>query len=139
MLRLYLYARVRVLMRKLHTGPRVQRAPGLPCALSYSRGQQLEQTSGSSCRENAYAYSVVIVREGGRSSIPETAVTEPRSRGVLDTPPSRGMTPLRGARSGRSGHGGDANEHPGRKPPVLRKPWAKENNRASQCVYSKCK
>ena len=33
MLRLYLYARVRVLIRKLHTRPRVQRAPGLPCAL----------------------------------------------------------------------------------------------------------
>ena len=28
----------------------------------------------------------------GRSSIPETAVLEPRSRGVLDAPPSRGMT-----------------------------------------------
>ena len=28
----------------------------------------------------------------GRSSIPETPVLEPRSRGVLDAPPSRGMT-----------------------------------------------
>ena len=37
MLRLYLYARVRVLKRKWHTGPRVQRAPGLPCALSILR------------------------------------------------------------------------------------------------------
>jgi len=27
-----------------------------------------------------------IVREGGRSSIPETPVTEPKSRGVLDRP-----------------------------------------------------
>ena len=38
------------------------------------------------------AYSTVIAREGGRSSIPEAAVIEPISRGVLDTPPSRGMT-----------------------------------------------
>jgi hypothetical protein len=29
--------------------------------------------------------SIVIAREGGRSSIPETALMESRSRGVLDT------------------------------------------------------
>jgi len=29
--------------------------------------------------------SIVIVREGGRSSIPEKSVIEPRGRGVLDT------------------------------------------------------
>ena len=34
----------------------------------------------------------VIVREGGRSSIPETFMIESISRGVLDTPPSRSMT-----------------------------------------------
>ncbi len=38
------------------------------------------------------AYSTVIAREGGRSSIPETPLIESSSRGVLDTPPSRGMT-----------------------------------------------
>ena len=43
------------------------------------------QTSGAMRRENADAHSVVIVREGGRSSIPEAAVIEPISRGVLDT------------------------------------------------------
>src|SRR5260370_7065948 len=37
MLRLYLYARVRVPCAQLHTRSRVQRAPGLPCAL-YSPG-----------------------------------------------------------------------------------------------------
>ena len=42
------------------------------------------QTSGNSCREIADTHSPVIVREGGRSSIPEAAVTEPISRGVLD-------------------------------------------------------
>jgi len=35
---------------------------------------------------------VVVAREGGRSSIPETLVIEPRGRGVLDTPPARGTT-----------------------------------------------
>jgi hypothetical protein len=30
--------------------------------------------------------SIVIVREGGRSSIPEKSVIELRGRGVLDTP-----------------------------------------------------
>jgi hypothetical protein len=36
--------------------------------------------------------SAVIVREGGRSSIPEAAVIEPIGRSVLDTPPARGTT-----------------------------------------------
>jgi hypothetical protein len=33
----------------------------------------------------------VIVRESGRSNIPETSVIEPKNRGVLDTPPHRGL------------------------------------------------
>jgi hypothetical protein len=33
-----------------------------------------------------------IAHWGGRSSIPETSTIEPKSRGVLDAPPSRGMT-----------------------------------------------
>src|SRR3981081_2576510 len=48
--------------------------------------------------------SVVIARAGGRSSIPETAVIESRSRGVLDHPLSRVMTSfasLRGANGSR--------------------------------------
>ena len=35
---LNLYARVRFLMPSLHTRPRVQRAPGLPCALRFQSG-----------------------------------------------------------------------------------------------------
>jgi hypothetical protein len=50
------------------------------------------QTSGAMRREIATSHSTVIAREGGRSSIPETAMIEPISRGVLDAPPSRGMT-----------------------------------------------
>jgi hypothetical protein len=52
------------------------------------------QTSSAMRREIEKSYSVVIVREGGRSSIPETSVIEPRSRGVLDHPPSRVTTVL---------------------------------------------
>ncbi|CAN0507704.1 unnamed protein product, partial [Phaeothamnion confervicola] len=48
--------------------------------------------SGAMCREMAKSYSGVIVREGGRSSIPETLMIEPRGRGVLDHPPSRVTT-----------------------------------------------
>ena len=52
-------------------------------------------------REIVASYSVVIVREGGRSSIPEASVIESISRGVLDVPPSRGMTTIvrRGSRT----------------------------------------
>jgi len=50
------------------------------------------QTSGFVGRENANAHSVVIAREGGRPSIPETLMIEPIGRGVLDPPPSRGTT-----------------------------------------------
>ena len=53
------------------------------------------QTSGAARRENADTHSAVIVREGGRSSIPEAAVIESRSRSVLDTPHSRSMTAVR--------------------------------------------
>ena len=44
------------------------------------------QASDAMRREIAASYSVVIVREGGRSSIPEAAVIEPRGRGVLGSP-----------------------------------------------------
>src|ERR1700675_918374 len=40
MLRLYLYARVRVLVHILHARPRVQQAPGVPCAL-FSVGETI--------------------------------------------------------------------------------------------------
>jgi hypothetical protein len=61
----------------------VQQAPGIPCALFFWANEL--QTSGALRREIAETHSVVIVREGGRSSIPETSMIEPISRGVLDT------------------------------------------------------
>ena len=66
----------------LHTRPRVQRAPGIPCTLS---SRVTFQHSDASRREIANSYSVVIVRESGRSSIPEASVIELKGCGVLDT------------------------------------------------------
>src|SRR6266702_5354642 len=40
----------------LHTGPRVQRASGIPCALFIFEGGSYLQTSGATCRENAKLY-----------------------------------------------------------------------------------
>ena len=50
---LNLYARVRFCHVHLHARPRVQRAPGLPCALSTFEGQRSMQTSDAMRRENA--------------------------------------------------------------------------------------
>ena len=46
--RLYLYARVRFLCALLHTRPRVQRAPGIPCSL-FLEGKEFEQSSDAIC------------------------------------------------------------------------------------------
>ena len=46
MLPLNLYARVRILYVHLHARPRVQRAPGFPCAL-YCGGERLRNTRAS--------------------------------------------------------------------------------------------
>ena len=60
-------------------------------------GGRFQQASGASCREIAnLCLGGRLVRrsstsEGG-SSIPETPMIEPKSRGVLDTPHARGMT-----------------------------------------------
>ena len=40
----------------MHTGPRVQRAPGLPCALYFEEGQASRHNSGASRRENTPSY-----------------------------------------------------------------------------------
>src|SRR5438046_2448368 len=48
-----LYARVHFCLRKSHARPRVQQAPGLPCALSSRGGQTKMQTSGAMRREKA--------------------------------------------------------------------------------------
>jgi hypothetical protein len=45
-LRLYLYARVRTSSCTLHTRPRVQQAPGIPCSLCFE-GKEFQQSSGA--------------------------------------------------------------------------------------------
>jgi hypothetical protein len=51
MLRLYLYARVRISHHLLHARPRVQQAPGIPCALFV--GRMNLQSPGETRRGNA--------------------------------------------------------------------------------------
>ena len=71
----------------------MQRAPGIPHALCFL-GEGFMHTSGDQRRGNAEVclmntiatLSAVIVRESGRSSIPETLMIESRGRGVLDRP-----------------------------------------------------
>ena len=97
----------RVLTTNAH-GLRVLRAPGFPCSL-FNRGTKFTQASGRSSREkakvrvlsiNAPPHTAVMLRLvrncalGGASRIPETPALETRSRGVLDTPLSRGMTAI---------------------------------------------
>ena len=51
----------------------------------------------SAIARDGVAFSAVIARESGRSSIPETSVVETIGRGVLDAPHARGMTAVREA------------------------------------------
>jgi hypothetical protein len=55
-----LYARVRFLYPILHTGPRVQRASGIPCSLNL--GDNDTQSSGASRRENADVYLLFEIK-----------------------------------------------------------------------------
>jgi hypothetical protein len=63
--------------------PRVQRAPGLPCALFFLGRNDL-QTSGECCRENAEVYPIVMPAKAG-IQYSATPVMELETRGVLDT------------------------------------------------------
>src|SRR2546429_9591235 len=67
-----------------HTRPRVQRAPGIPCALDF-RGRQknLHHSGEIAPRECLHSSSPVLT---GRPSIPEAEVIEPREPGGLDPP-----------------------------------------------------
>jgi len=68
----------------LHTRPRVQQAPGIPCSLS------CEGRNFSKARAQRVARTPTYIQLSspgltGRASIPEAAVIESRSRSVLDT------------------------------------------------------
>ena len=60
-------------------------------AMTWTRRWQHPQLSSPA---NGSANGRPMTGSGGRSSIPETAAIEPRSRGVLDPPHARGMTAL---------------------------------------------
>jgi hypothetical protein len=69
--RLYLYARVRFLLRTLHTRPRVQQAPGIPCSLPFEgrgvhanlgRNASRERERTFSCRHPRKADDPVFQR-----------------------------------------------------------------------------
>jgi hypothetical protein len=74
MLPLNLYARVRFCLRIWHARPRVQRAPGLPCALSFRERDIEMQTSGEPRRETAKSRLVVgshvLSEDGWSEAIP---------------------------------------------------------------------
>src|SRR4051812_18669344 len=70
---------MRALLLPLRMRPRVQRAPGIPCALWIQRTRKYSQASGAMRREIADTYSVVIARSN-------RATPAPKSRGVLDHP-----------------------------------------------------
>jgi hypothetical protein len=61
-----LYARVRDLMRKLHTRSRVQRAPGFPCALGFREGESDAKLGASQRRERGRMPSRCLTVESGR-------------------------------------------------------------------------
>src|SRR5437016_3226274 len=105
MLPLNLYARVRTSLCSLHTRPRVQRAPGLPCALLTLRVRTKLQNSGALRRENAESHlqrslklkcrlSPSLRANGSRECAPDDRLREAihraaqRKNGLL--PPSLG-------------------------------------------------
>ena len=66
-LRLYLYARVRILTQTLHTRPRVQQAPGIPCSLS--GGDNAHANLGRRAPRERGTVSTVIASEAIHSFV----------------------------------------------------------------------
>src|SRR5258705_13881680 len=56
---LNLYARVRIFLCTLHTRPRVQRASGIPCALSFERRALLANLGRNAPREREFMFTVI--------------------------------------------------------------------------------
>src|SRR5258708_26564480 len=69
MLRLYLYARVRVLVHILHARPRVQQAPGVPCALFRAKDSCMPRAFRAA-RTRMYVGFTVIASEAKQSISP---------------------------------------------------------------------
>ena len=71
-------------LRTLHTRPRMQRAPGLPCALYFREGQDFEQTSGAIGA--ARSRMCVCRRMGGAKRYP--SLHPPALMGIASLHPS---------------------------------------------------
>jgi hypothetical protein len=84
-----------------HARPRVQRAPGLPCALLFLGANEFAKLGRSVSRGGGGVFSCHHPRRR-MIQYSEEPVIEPRTRGVLDTPPSRSMTAVGGASSSTS-------------------------------------
>src|SRR3954471_902485 len=87
-----LYARVHFCLRKSHARPRVQQAPGLPCALNFEEGQTKLQTSDATRREIAKSYP----RRMGRAKRNPSSQA-PALMGIASLHPSYGTAMTGGA------------------------------------------
>ena len=87
MLPLNLYARVRVLCAQLHARPRVQRAPGLPCAPCFQGGKRRGKPRAPCA---ARSRMCINRRMGGAKRYPSMPV--PVSMGIASLHPSYGTT-----------------------------------------------
>ena len=86
MLPLNLYARVRFSFYPLHARPRVQRAPGLPCALHFSRVRMFANLGRIAPRERGVV-SINVVPDK-RSAISDAQLRIGGRRGAAKIPPS---------------------------------------------------
>src|SRR5258708_14905399 len=76
---LNLYARVRISLCILHTRPRVQRAPGMPCALLFSRVNPIKTRAHRAARPRRYVLMKQNACMGaGRRSLAGELGFEPR-------------------------------------------------------------
>jgi len=82
-----------------------QPAPGLPCALLDKRVKwrsKARAKSAARTRRRLWVHTLAVIARLDRAiQYSETVMIEPRSRSVLDSPPSRGMTVVLGGRSRR--------------------------------------
>src|SRR6266567_7562845 len=95
MLSAALYARVRILL-PLHTRPRVQRAPGVPCALFFGRRETILKTSGALRREKAMVRLLAPQRRSAPSPLAGEGWGEGATRAVPMTPPLSLPLPRKG-------------------------------------------
>jgi hypothetical protein len=68
---LNLYARVHIFLCILHTRPRVQRAPGIPCALLFSRVNLIKTRAHRAARARRHVLDEAQRAWGERRPFPE--------------------------------------------------------------------